>query len=133
MRGWLSDLAEGRVTLHFDAHGDDQARVGPGARHQLFLVFKEALNNVLRHSGGSECNVELTLESGWITLAVSDNGTGFDNASVEPGNGIESMTRRAERLGGSLRVTSALGRGTRVELKAPATPEVEGRRRLLHK
>jgi signal transduction histidine kinase len=87
-------------------------------RHDFFLVAKEALNNVLKHSHASEVWVCLTQADGWVTVAIEDNGRGFDPNSTKPGrkgNGLENMSKRIERLGGEFRLDTAPGRGTRLE------------------
>jgi ligand-binding sensor domain-containing protein/signal transduction histidine kinase len=121
MRRYVSDLAAGaNLPISFTIQGEDRdAVVGPAARREIFLIFKEALNNVLRHAGCTECSTSLSLGSAWITLRVSDNGRGFDPKVRVMGNGLDSMVKRAERVGGTLRIESAAGRGTSLELRVP--------------
>jgi signal transduction histidine kinase/streptogramin lyase len=122
MRRHIGDLSAGaNLPISFSVQQQDaEAAVGPAVRRETFLVLKEALNNALRHSGCSECSASLAMDSGWIRLRVSDNGRGFDPQTATRGNGLDSMKRRSERLGGSLRIESAAGRGTLIELQAPA-------------
>ena len=94
--------------------------MGPAVRRELFLVLKETLNNALRHSGFSTCDVSLDIHGGWIRLHVRDNGKGFDPKACAAGNGLESMRRRALRLGGTLTIVSTPASGTSVELRVPA-------------
>lgn len=121
MRRHVGDLSAGaNLPISFSVQEQDlKAAVGPAVRRETFLVLKEALNNALRHSGCTECSASLVLDSGWISLRVSDNGKGFDPQTATRGNGLDSMQRRSERLGGSLRIESASGRGTLVEFRAP--------------
>jgi signal transduction histidine kinase len=90
-------------------------------RHELFLVFKEALNNIIKHSGASEVRISLRIEPDSIRLVVEDNGRGF-NATTLPedkGNGLPNMRNRLQRLGGRVEVRSEPGKGTRVEIIQP--------------
>jgi NarL family two-component system sensor histidine kinase LiaS len=93
----------------------------PAATEQaLFRIAQEALANVARHSGASTVVVRLTVgPSGDLTLAIEDNGHGFDPARPGSGSGVLGMRERAEELGGVLLVYSD-ERGTRVEARLPA-------------
>ena len=96
-------------------------------RHNLFLAFKEALNNTVKHARASEVIVTLAvLEKGFM-LSVEDNGQGFETtavAGIRPdsrrtarGNGLNNMRRRLEELGGRCHIESNPGRGTRVKFE----------------
>ena len=89
-------------------------------RHQLFLSFKEALNNIIRHAGASEVKVSLSAaEDGWL-VRVTDNGHGFDG---RPGggshDGLAGMCGRLQRLGGRCEINSKTGAGTSISLFVP--------------
>ena len=89
------------------------------ARHDLFLVVKEALNNVLKHSGASEVRVEVSARDETVQIVIEDNGCGFDAGPARPGrkgNGLDNMRRRMESAGGRVDVASARGHGTRLTL-----------------
>jgi signal transduction histidine kinase len=94
-------------------------RLGLETRRQIFLVFKEAVNNAVRHSGASRADVEVRAARGHLAVVVADDGRGFDPAADGEGNGLESMRRRAVALGGTFEVDAAPGRGTRVTLSVP--------------
>jgi signal transduction histidine kinase/ligand-binding sensor domain-containing protein len=85
-------------------------------RHNVFLAFKEALHNAVKHSGAAEVRVGLTVDAGVLTLSVEDNGCGFDPAAATPnGNGLENMRRRLEQIGGRCEIVSAPGQGARIK------------------
>ncbi len=86
-------------------------------RH-VYLLFKEALANAVRHSGAGSIEIRITVGDVRLVLVVSDDGGGFDPASAR-GNGLDNMRRRAQELGASLRVDSAAGKGTEITLDAP--------------
>src|SRR5208282_2086410 len=70
-------------------------------RHDIFLAFKEALNNVVRHSGATEVRLRIAVVQDQLMISVTDNGCGFETASGEPGSdGITGMHERMEKLGG---------------------------------
>ena len=128
MRRHVDDLSTGiGFPISFITDGEErEASVGPVFRREVFLVFKEALNNVLRHSGCTKCSVSLMLRSGWLTLRIEDNGKGFDPDTSANGNGLDSMRRRGKRLGGALRIETVRSQGTVIELHVPAS-RIKGR------
>jgi signal transduction histidine kinase/ligand-binding sensor domain-containing protein len=96
------------------------------ARHNIFLAFKEALHNVVKHSGATEVSVFLTTDSTGFTLIVRDNGRGFDPLTVRAraggGNGLKNMAQRLEKIGGRCEILSRPGAGT--EIKFPVAMEI---------
>lgn len=96
----------------------------PEMRHDIFLVVKESLTNVLRHAGAKEVLVEARITGPTLEILIRDDGKGFDMAAPPPAmhNGLENMRRRAAALGGTLEMTGAPGQGTTVRLtvKLPA-------------
>jgi signal transduction histidine kinase len=94
-------------------------------RHELFLVFKEALNNIIKHSSAREAHVSLRIAGGRIVLVVEDNGCGFnpDATGTSKGNGLSNMNKRLQKLDGSARIVSVQGKGTRVEFCVPLSPD----------
>jgi signal transduction histidine kinase len=86
-------------------------------RHGIFLAFKEALNNVVRHSGATEVRLKIEVARNQLLISVTDNGRGFECADGMPGNdGIAGMRERMEKLGGRCAIVSHAGRGTTIEL-----------------
>jgi signal transduction histidine kinase len=93
-------------------------------RHGLFLAFKEALTNVLRHSKAHQVQLRLTVSPHSFTLSIEDDGRGFvvseaGKESVDPGNGLGNMRERLAKVGGRCSISSVPGRGTRVEFELP--------------
>jgi signal transduction histidine kinase len=88
-------------------------------RHNVFLAFKEALNNVAKHSDATEALVFLGTNEDGFTLVLHDNGKGFDPAVVTPrpgrGNGLKNMAQRLDKIGGRCEVSSAPGGGTEIK------------------
>jgi ligand-binding sensor domain-containing protein/two-component sensor histidine kinase len=114
-------LARG-VELDFSAPEDVPLKLGHDLRRQLYLAFKEAVNNAARHSDCSRARVALHAEGGRLVLEVSDDGRGFDVATARRGNGLANLRKRAAALGAGLEVGSEPGRGTRVVLAVPLRP-----------
>ena len=97
-------------------------------RHAFFLAFKEALNNVVRHSGASEVTLKIDMVEQQLNISIADNGCGFECGSANPGSdGLSGMHERLQKLGGVCDITSQPGQGTTVEFRlsitaAPLTP-----------
>ena len=90
-------------------------------RHQLFLVFKEALTNVVRHSGATEVSLGIQVEQGELRLIIADNGRGLPlNARTEEMDGVNNMRSRIEKLGGRFEIAGEAGKGTTVRFHVPA-------------
>jgi ligand-binding sensor domain-containing protein/signal transduction histidine kinase len=90
-------------------------------RRDLLLIFKESLHNVVRHARAARVDVDLEMEGPSLRLRVTDDGVGFDPATVEAGNGLASIRRRAAVMGAELDLWSRPGRGTRLILRIPKT------------
>jgi len=97
-------------------------------RHNLFLAFKEALNNAVRHADASEVRVSLTIEPSGFALRVEDQGRGFANeeamAPFDPGrpaagNGLANMHQRLAEIDGRYDIQSTPGKGTTVTFFVP--------------
>jgi len=89
-------------------------------RHQLFLAFKEALTNIVRHSGATEVLLDIQVEQDRIRLTITDNGRGWAEAGqTEEMDGIANMQARLEKLNGLFQVNSKSGQGTIVRFDLP--------------
>ena len=98
---------------------DRHVEMGADLRREVFLLFKEAVNNVLRHSTCTRAEIEVNFDGHDVCLRVSDNGKGFDTTGDSDGHGLVSIRQRARNLAGTLEVTSAPGNGTTIALRAP--------------
>jgi len=93
----------------------------------LFRVTQEALANIARHSGATQVEVYLAWEGDQVTLSFSDDGRGFDLATLHAkGLGLRSMRERVEAIGGELSVTSQPEAGTQVTVRCKKAQETQG-------
>jgi ligand-binding sensor domain-containing protein/signal transduction histidine kinase len=99
-----------------------QCAIPADVRHDLFLAFKEALNNAVKHAKPSEIQIVFTAEAGQLQIVIADNGAGFDLASPRSnGNGLKNMRQRMEAAHGTFEMTSQAGQGTRIKMSVPLT------------
>jgi signal transduction histidine kinase len=104
-------------------------RLGPEHRRHLYLLIKEAVNNIARHAAARNVVIALGLEAGCLTIEVSDDGRGFEPLAGSQGtpapvrrgggHGLPSMRARAALVGGTLTIRSAPGGGTTLRLVCP--------------
>ncbi|HEY8967544.1 MAG TPA: ATP-binding protein, partial [Puia sp.] len=86
-------------------------------RQHLYLIMKEAVNNLVKYSGAANAVIRARWVGGWLKVDISDDGSGFDPESSRKGNGIVNMKSRAALIGAQLTITSAPGQGTEIRLK----------------
>lgn len=88
---------------------------------ELYRIAQEALNNALKHSSASSVTVHVVAGPSEVVLRIVDDGAGFDPGAARHvgGMGLVSMRERAEKIGGSMKVTSSTGCGTTVEVRVP--------------
>jgi signal transduction histidine kinase/ligand-binding sensor domain-containing protein len=126
MRRFGSDVLAPR-NVQFDLRvlqTERDPRLGPDVGRQMFLVFKEAINNAARHAASAHVSASLSIDRHRLLLTVADDGRGFETNVADDdrrGHGLASLRRRAAGMGGHLDVVSAPGMGTRVVLNVPLT------------
>ena len=91
--------------------------LGVEVRRNVYLVVREALHNVVKHSGATKVVLSLKIEDYRFKIKIKDNGKGFDPGNLEfPGNGLVNMKKRMNDIGGEFLIHSGNGEGTEIEL-----------------
>lgn len=129
MRRFASDLLTARnIVLQFHAsHSDDSLIVNSNIRREVFLIFKEAINNIVRHSGARRVDVTVGVEGDELRVTINDDGCGSSRngeqvaAVDEGGNGIPSMRKRAREMNGKFELAFS-AEGTRIDFTIPIEP-----------
>jgi len=121
MRRFASDLFGARnIDFVFRAPTADQdLKLGADMRREIYLVFKEAVNNIMRHADCTQAEIDFSRERDWLALRVRDNGKGMPVSASGAGQGLLNMQARAKALGGEVRIASASGQGTTVAMRVP--------------
>ena len=113
------NTVERRVGLQLDVHLAELPPLPPSFEVELYHFIVEALNNVVKHAAASRLTVALAATDGQLHLRIADDGSGFDPAQTKGGLGLRNMRERVGRLQGQLRLVSAPGSGTRLDVVIP--------------
>lgn len=116
----LETLQAKNIKTYFDIHEELQdLKLSHAQRKELFLIFKEALNNIIKYADCGEVNIRFAKQQRVMFMTIRDNGTGFTQNGNSTGNGLHSMQERAKNLGGRFLIHSKKGEGTEVRLEFP--------------
>jgi signal transduction histidine kinase len=126
MRRFAEDLLDAK-DIEFSIRSSLEEKdipLGADLRREVYLIFKECINNLVKHSECTEAQLTFSISGPWLTISIADNGKGFEPnsngaSSGMGGHGLTSMQRRAEALAGSLTIDSHAGSGTKITLKVP--------------
>ena len=94
----------------------DRVQLSMDQKRHMSLIFKEAMNNALRHAKCETVTLEFTLSERELTIAIADNGIGFNPDKICFGNGLQNILQRAEQVQSSIRVQTAPDHGCRIAL-----------------
>jgi signal transduction histidine kinase len=92
------------------------SQVSSQSRHNLSMVVKEAVHNVIKHAGAAEVVIRIEFTGEILHVSISDDGCGFEIAEQASGNGLINMKRRLEDIGGTCSIESESGKGTTIHL-----------------
>ena len=108
------------IACQFEQSGDFRSANLPlSFRRNVPPLFKETLHNVLKHSRATQVQISIQRLEKQFTFRVQDNGVGFHPGAKSSGNGLKNLKRRAQEIGGHLKIESSPGDGTTITLTAP--------------
>jgi ligand-binding sensor domain-containing protein/anti-sigma regulatory factor (Ser/Thr protein kinase) len=126
MQNFASPLLAAK-NIRFNFHSDGQIKslsLGMQQRKNLYLIFKEAVNNSAKYAGCKEVNVAIFRENNHIQMEITDDGKGFsfdqENGN-RGGNGLKNMKERAVEINAGFSINSVPGGGTSIVIKVPIT------------
>jgi len=118
MHAFAAEMCSSKqITLKFNTEAIHQLRVPMDFRKNIFLIFKEAVNNAVKYAACDQLWITITENAKNIVLEVRDNGKGFREENIQSGNGLHNMKKRAEEIRGILTIATAENTGTSVTLK----------------
>jgi signal transduction histidine kinase/ligand-binding sensor domain-containing protein len=133
MRRFAEDMLDAQdiaYRFYFDEKTPDVS-LGADVRREVYLIFKECVNNLAKHARATEAKISISTEKDFLKIEIGDNGRGFDVRAETDGyggNGLPNMKKRAANLGGKFEIESAAGAGTRINLEIPFRQTLAGGR-----
>lgn len=116
-----AQLSDEKVSFEFTGgeNLDSNLRFDSASGIQIYRVLQEAIQNAIKYSEASEIQVRISQEKNTLKLQVKDNGKGFEESKITPGNGLYNMRKRAEELNGDLNIQTKTDEGTTITLTWP--------------
>ncbi len=121
MRSYAENILEDTpIQVHFNFANDlSGITLDMLLRKNLYLIYKEALNNMLKYAHCKNCWISMTKQHNKLVLTIIDDGVGFELAKVKSGNGLLNFEKRAKELKGTLELKTAPNEGTKLEVIIP--------------
>jgi ligand-binding sensor domain-containing protein/two-component sensor histidine kinase len=119
MKRYASDMMDGKnisYEMSFPENANNLS-LSMGRRRDFYLIFKEAINNLVKYSKATTAKVIIETEGKKLRMTINDNGIGFDSSQPQYGNGISNMRQRAGTWKDQLEIKSVPGKGTEVVLE----------------
>lgn len=104
------------INFEFNKDMSDEIKIPMEQRRDLYLIFKEAVNNAVKYSGCSTIRAVISQKPGYLYMQIQDDGKGFDTKLIANGNGVGNIRKRAEENGGNAKIISSYGNGTAVSI-----------------
>lgn len=119
MKRYAADMLDGKnINGEFDFPDNiPDISLSMTQRRDLYLIFKEAINNLTKYSKANNAEVRVVAKENRIELLVKDNGKGFDRKSIQSGNGLQNMEQRAKAIGADIDIFSKPGEGTTIKME----------------
>ena len=108
--------------INFEFNKDaatDALQISMEQRRDIYLIFKEAVNNAVKYSGCNNIRAGLSLQNQKLQMRITDDGNGFDIPAAMQGNGLANMKKRAENHNGKLVIQSSQVKGTEIIVVFP--------------
>ncbi|MFZ1520315.1 MAG: two-component regulator propeller domain-containing protein [Ignavibacteriaceae bacterium] len=96
-------------------------KINPELKRNLYLIYKETLNNIVKHSAAKNVMIDFSRNQNKLKVFIKDDGIGFDQNSIKEGNGLKNIKARAEQISASIEIISSEKKGTAVNLEVVIT------------
>jgi ligand-binding sensor domain-containing protein/signal transduction histidine kinase len=124
MRRYASELFDAKgisFSFHED-HFDESKTIDLELRRDLYLIYKELLRNIIRHSQANVAEIKISGEHNYLQLLISDNGHGFNPDAPSDRQGLHSLRGRVAKWKGKMTIDSSLKKGTVIKVGLPLKP-----------
>jgi signal transduction histidine kinase len=115
----VDSLQNYHIESNLDFDVKNTLKLSVEQQRNIFLIFKEALNNIIKYAEASNVWVVIRVENDWLMIQLKDNGKGFDQTEEMEGNGLRNMKNRIEQMGGNFEISGKSG--TRIRFSMPLT------------
>jgi signal transduction histidine kinase len=106
------------MKVRMDVHaGIAHYHIPMEARRNIYLFCKEAINNAVKYSNGSQIELKASVAGNLIKVSVKDDGQGFDELTIRRGNGLRNMIHRAQEIGAHCHIASRVNEGSQIEMQ----------------
>ncbi|NOS55563.1 MAG: tetratricopeptide repeat protein [Cyclobacteriaceae bacterium] len=120
MREFASEIFELKnIEYQFTDNGKEHFTLNAEQRKNLFLIYKETINNAAKYSQADKIEINLRQQDHFLVMSIKDNGQGFDEQKIKAGNGLRNLRERAKEISATFELKSTVGAGTEVNLKVP--------------
>jgi signal transduction histidine kinase len=109
----------GNIEMHLNLEGLEPVKLNMEQRKNIWLIFKEAVNNAAKYSGTLKMEITSVMHGKQLILLIKDFGKGFDSNVAKNGNGLYNMQHRAKELMATLTTESSIDTGTTIQLNVP--------------
>lgn len=120
MERFAYEICSGKnIDIHLRLDELEAVKLSMEQRKNIYLIFKEVLNNAVKYSGAEQITVSTALQNNTLVLLVKDEGSGFDSRLIKKGNGLDNINNRAIEMQGAITIDSMPGKGTGIQLSIP--------------
>jgi signal transduction histidine kinase len=100
---------------------NNEEKINPELKKNIYLIYKEVLNNINKHSNAKNVNINFQKNDGKLRVFIEDDGKGFDQANIKEGNGLRNIKNRSEQISALLEIVSKPGEGTKIIFEVSIT------------
>jgi len=114
-----ANLAAQNIKFNFqvDSSLDSDLAFSSVKGMNIYRIIQEAINNAVKYAEASIINVDISKQDDTMIISIKDDGKGFDENTINRGNGLNNMKKRADDIKGQLRIQSEIDKGTVIEIK----------------
>ena len=120
IRAFATEMLQNReIVLQFSNEVPEAQLLTIEQQRNLFLIFKELIHNIAKHSAATRVTVSFKKHEHWLWAKVTDNGQGYDTTQISEGNGLRNLQQRITQLEGKMEIESGVGKGTVTKMMIP--------------
>jgi len=120
IKRYIADIFESAgIQFNLILQEEIDAKLHMNQRHQLWLIIKEIMTNIVRHANCSHVSIRMQVKQSQIFLTVQDNGNGIPESKLKGNNGLKNIQKRAKNMNGMATLSSDASFGTRWEVQVP--------------